>query len=158
MPEIFNLDEMPDKLNDDSNFESGLKTKYLGVLAGSKQIYVNIDYVKPGAKSVKYHSHSLQEEFFLVLSGKGSLRKQNKFFPVKEGDFFAKPAGLGITHQFINDGDEILEILDCGTNNKNDLIEYPDENLLKVKTNGMVFRKGDELKDWSSDPNREDSD
>ena len=65
MPDIFNLDELPDKHIDDPDFKSGLKTKYLGVLAGSKQIYVNIDYVKPGAKSVKYHSHSLQEEFLL---------------------------------------------------------------------------------------------
>jgi uncharacterized cupin superfamily protein len=30
---------------------------------------VNIDYVKPGAKSTKFHSHSLQEEFFLILNG-----------------------------------------------------------------------------------------
>jgi len=156
MPEIFNLDKVPDKYMDDPEFESGLKTKYLGVLAGSEQIYVNIDYVKPGAKSVKYHSHSLQEEFFLVLSGKGRVRIQDKFFPVIKGDFFAKPAGLGIAHQFINDSDELLEILDCGTNNENDLIDYPDEDLLKVKKNGMVFRKRDELKDWSSDPNRKD--
>lgn len=154
MPEIYNLDAVPDKYTDDPGFESKLKTKYLGALAGNERIYVNIDYVKPGAKSVKYHSHSLQEEFFIILRGSGSVRIQEKIVPVKQGDFFAKPAGKGVAHQFINDGDEVLEILDCGINDKNDLVEYPDEDLLLVKKKGMVFKRADTLKDWSSDPNK----
>ena len=50
--------------------EAGLVTKSLGDAAGSQKLYVNIDYVPPGAFSTKYHSHSQQEEFFLILSGK----------------------------------------------------------------------------------------
>jgi uncharacterized cupin superfamily protein len=73
-------------------------TKHLGALAGSERIYVNIDYVKPGAKSVRYHSHSLQEEFFLILHGSGKVRIQEKVVPVKQGGFLAKPAGKGIAH------------------------------------------------------------
>ena len=152
VPEIHNLDTVPDEYTDDPGFESRLKTKYLGALAGSERIYVNIDYVKPGAKSVKYHSHSLQEEFFLILRGRGSLRIQEKIVPVKQGDFFAKPAGKGIAHQFINDGDEVLEILDCGIDDKNDVVEYPDEDLLMLKGSRLVFKKVQTLKDWSSDP------
>lgn len=154
MPEIYNLDAVPDKYMDDPGFKSQLKTKYLGALAGSERIYVNIDYVKPGAKSVKYHSHSLQEEFFLILHGSGSVRIQERTISVKQGDFFAKPAGKGIAHQFINDGEEVLEILDCGINDNNDFVEYPDEDLLLVKKKGMVFKRADALKDWSSVPNR----
>jgi uncharacterized cupin superfamily protein len=153
MPEIHNLDAVPDKYMDDPSFESPLKTKYLGALAGSERIYLNIDYVKPGARSAKYHSHSLTEEFFLILRGRGSVRIQEKIVPVKQGDFFAKPAGRAIAHQLINDGDEVLEILDCGTNEKNDLIEYPDEDLLAVKEQGLVFKRSETLKNWSSDPN-----
>lgn len=150
---IYNLHAVPESFTDDPDFKSGLKTRYLGALAGSEKIYVNIDSVKPGAKSVKYHSHSNQEEFFLVLHGRGSVRLQDKILSIKQGDFFAKPAGKGIAHQFINDGKEVLEILDCGTKNRNDVIEYPDEEVIVVKEKRMAFKGGVALKDWSSDPN-----
>ena len=52
----------------------GLVTKSLGEASGSQKFYVNIDYVPPGAYSTQYHSHSQQEEFFLILSGTGTLR------------------------------------------------------------------------------------
>ena len=154
MLEVHNLDAVPDEYTDDPGFESQLKTKYLGALAGSKRIYLNIDYVKAGAKSAKYHSHSLQEEFFLILRGRGNVRIQDRIVAVKQGDFFAKPGGMMIAHQFINDGDEVLEILDCGTKDKNDLVEYPDEDVLLVKEKGLAFKKTEPLKDWSSDPNK----
>ncbi|MBC8527356.1 MAG: cupin domain-containing protein [Candidatus Cloacimonetes bacterium] len=155
MIKIYNLDDIPDNFIDAPYFKSDLKTKYLGALAGSEKLYVNIDFVKPGAKSVKYHSHSLQEEFFLILEGKGKVRINNKEFTVKRGDFFAKPAGKEIAHQFINDSDEILKILDCGVNDKNDIITYPDENVIYVKKENKSFRSKDSLKNWSSDPNAE---
>lgn len=151
MPEIFNTDSLPNEYVDDPKFESAMQTRYLSALAGSDKIYVNIDAVKPGAKSAKYHSHSTKEEFFLILSGSGSLRLGNKVRPVKKGDFLAKPAGKGIAHQFINDGDEILEILDCGLNDENDIVEYPDEGVFLIK--GKAFSKTGALKEWTSDPN-----
>jgi len=151
---IYNLETVPESFTDDPDFKSGLKTKYLGAVAGSERIYVNIDYVKPGASSVKYHSHSNQEEFFLILQGSGSVRIQDQILSFKQGDFFAKPAGKGIAHQFINDGPEVLEILDCGTKDKLDVIEYPDEDVLLVKEKGLVFKRNTALKDWSSDPNK----
>ncbi|MCK4359328.1 MAG: cupin domain-containing protein [Candidatus Cloacimonetes bacterium] len=155
MIKIYNLDDIPDNFIDDPNFRSDLKTKYLGALAGSEKLYVNIDFVKPGAKSVKYHSHSLQEEFFLILEGKGEVRINNKEFIVKKGDFFAKPAGKEIAHQFINNSNEILKILDCGVNDKNDIITYSDENVIYVKKEKKSFKCEDSLKNWSSDPNAE---
>jgi uncharacterized cupin superfamily protein len=153
MTEVHNVDHVPDDYVYDSRFESGLKTKYLGALGGSEKIYVNIDYVKPGAESVKYHSHSLQEEFFLVLKGKGTLRLCDKSIPINQGDFFSKPAGKEIAHQFINNGDEVLEILDCGTPNQNDIITYPDEDVILIKKTGTVFRNADKIEGWSAEPN-----
>jgi uncharacterized cupin superfamily protein len=145
MSEIHNVDRMPDEYVDDPKFKSKLSTKYLAALAGSERLYVNIDSVKPRAKSVKYHSHSLQEEFFLILKGKGRVRLDGKTIPVQRGDFLAKPAGKGITHQFINDGDEVLEILDCGTPDKNDIITYPDEDTVLNKKTGTVLRGSDQI-------------
>ena len=154
MVKLLNVDSLPDEFIDDPKFESKMKTLYLGAAAGSERIYVNIDYVKPGAKSVKYHSHSKQEEFFLILEGSGTLRMNDEKTPVKKGDFVAKPAGKEIAHQFINDGSEVLQILDCGLNEKEETITYPDDDVILVKKQRMAFKISDALKEWSSDPNR----
>ena len=83
----------------------GLCTRSLGQAAGSRKLYVNIDSVPPGAYSTRFHSHSQQEEFFLVLEGCGTLHLNDDCIPVKAGDFFAKPAGEGIAHTFYNSGE-----------------------------------------------------
>jgi uncharacterized cupin superfamily protein len=153
MLRVLNIDNIPDDFVDDPKFESAMKTAYLGAAAGSEKIYVNIDYVKSGAKSVKYHSHSRQEEFFLILKGSGILRMQDEEIPVKQGDFVAKPAGKDIAHQFINDGSEVLQILDCGLNEQDETVAYPDEGIILLKEQRLAFKISDALKDWSSDPN-----
>ena len=153
MLKIPNIDNLPDEFVDDPEFESKMKTLYLGAAAGSEKLYVNIDYVRPGAKSVRYHSHSGQEEFFLILEGNGTLRMKDKKIPVKKGDFVAKPAGKGIAHQFINDGTEVLQILDCGLNETDETITYPDEGVIFLKKQRMAFKISDAIKEWSSDPN-----
>lgn len=135
--------------------KAGLVTKYLGNAAGSKRIYVNIDSVPPGAYSTKYHSHSSQEEFFLILSGSGTLRLNGKECEVSKGDFISKPAGEGVAHTFYNSGKEALEILDAGTVENEDIVYYPDEEVYLVKSNGenRAFYKTESLKSWTSDPN-----
>ncbi len=134
----------------------GLITKSLGDAGGSQKIYVNIDYVPPKAYSTKYHSHSQQEEFFMILSGTGTLRLQDKELAVKQGDFFAKPAAQNIAHTFYNSGNEILAILDVGTNEKEDTCYYPDEDVYMQKSNEQhrVFRGSDLDLLWASEPNQ----
>lgn len=150
---IINLSNVPEDCIDDPQFKSMMRTYLLGAAAGSEKLYVNIDQVKPGGKSVKYHAHSTQEEFFLILGGSGILRMNNEEFAVTKGDFVAKPAGKGIAHQFINTGTEILEILDCGLKTGDDVATYPDEDIVFVRKSGLVFKRGDAISDWSSDPN-----
>lgn len=69
----------------------GLITKSLGAACGSERIYGNIDSAPPGAYSTKYHGHSQQEEFFLILSGSGTLRLNDNEYPVKTGEFSEEP-------------------------------------------------------------------
>ena len=137
------------------NDEVGLVTKSLGESAGSQKLYVNIDYVPPGAFSTKYHSHSQQEEFFLVLSGKGILRLNGQEQEVGKDDFIAKPAGKNIAHTFFNSGKEVLVILDVGTRENEDTCYYPDEDVYMQKSNGVRRIFTGKLTDdsWSSDPN-----
>lgn len=153
MKKIHNLTSLPSEFIDDPKFESKLRTKYLGAAAGSEKLYINIDYVKPGGKSVKYHSHSHQEEFFAILKGSGLLRFNEEEIQVNTNDFFAKPAGMGLSHQFINNSDDILIILDCGTKDVDDEVYYPDENVTYIKKEKKAYKKGKLIENWSSDPN-----
>jgi len=150
---IYNLTRLSSEFIDDPKFESKLRTKYLGHAAGSDKLYVNIDYIKPGGKSVKYHSHSHQEEFFAILKGNGLLRYNDDEINVSVNDFFAKLAGRDDTHQFINNSNDILIILDCGTGEDNDEIYYPDEKVTYIKSENKADKDGKLIKEWSFDPN-----
>ncbi len=148
---LMNKELLPEDCIDASRH---MTTLLLGHAGGSERLYSNIDRLGPGAKSCKFHSHSLQEEFFIVLRGHGVLRLGDKTFQVCEGSFFSKPAGKGIAHQFINDSDdEILEILDVGIPDPNDVIEYPDEGVTYHKAEKRAYKNGELVPDWSSDPN-----
>lgn len=155
MQKVQNLKKIPKRHIDDPKFRSLMMTKRLGAAAGGDRLYVNIDYVRPGGKSVKYHSHSRQEEFFMILKGSGKLRLQGRMIAVKPGDFFAKPGGQGIAHQFLNDGDEILEILDCGTNDRGDVVAYPDEGVVLLRDKKVALKKSKIVAGWSPDPNEQ---
>lgn len=153
MNRISNIDNISKKYIDDPDFESKMKSVLLGDAIGSEKIYVNIDFVKPGGQSAKYHSHSKQEEFFLIMSGKGVLRMAGEEISIKTGDIISKPSGKNIAHQFINNSSEMLQILDVGTRDKNDVATYPDENIIYLRDEKLVFNIKDNLENWSSDPN-----
>ncbi|WP_326513064.1 cupin domain-containing protein [Clostridium intestinale] len=153
MYKISNINTIPDEYIDDPNFESKMKSLLIGDALGSEKIYVNIDFVKPGGKSTMYHSHSRQEEFFLIMSGKGLLRINEEEIPVKTGDVISKPAGKNIAHQFINNSSEILQILDVGNRDKDDVAIYPDENKIFIRNKKLVFNINDNIENWTSEPN-----
>jgi uncharacterized cupin superfamily protein len=153
MKNISNIDNIPKEYMYDPDFQSKMKTILIGDAIGCEKIYVNMDYVKPGAESVKYHSHSKQEEFFFIIGGKGILRINGKEISIMTGDVISKPAGKDIAHQFINNGSEILQILDVGTRENDDITTYPDENVMYVKNKGLIFNISDNVEGWTSEPN-----
>ena len=101
----------------------GLSTR-LGEHAGLRRIGVNVDVIRPGERSTKYHWHHEEEECFLVLSGSGLLQVGGETFRVGPGDFFAKVEGPERAHQFVNDGDRDLRIVTIGEH-RGDVAEYP---------------------------------
>lgn len=151
--EIMNIDQLSEEFVWKDNI--GLVTKLLGSAGGSQKIYVNIDTVAPKAYSTKYHSHSQQEEFFIILSGVGILRLNDKQHLIKYNDFISKPAGQSIAHTFYNSGDENLVILDIGTYESEDTCYYPDEDVYMQKSNEQcrIFRGSSLDQDWTSAPN-----
>jgi len=101
----------------------GLSTR-LGEHAGLRRIGVNVDVVRPGERSTKFHWHHEEEECFLVLSGSGVLMVGDEAFRVSPGDFFAKREGPERPHQFVNDTEQDLRILTIGEH-RGDQAEYP---------------------------------
>lgn len=43
------------------------------------------------------------------------------------------------SHGFTNNSSEILQILDVGTGEKEDIITYPDDNVIYIKNKGLSF-------------------
>jgi uncharacterized cupin superfamily protein len=153
MKNISNIDDIPKEYMDDPDFKTMMKTILIGDAVGSEKIYVNMDFVKPGGVSVKYHSHSKQEEFYLIMDGKGVLRINGEEIPIKKGDVISAPAGKDAGHQFINNSEEMLQILDVGTREKDDIVTYPNENTVLIKSKKLVFNVNDNIKGWTSEPN-----
>jgi uncharacterized cupin superfamily protein len=100
-------------------------TTLIGRTAGLRRIGVNLDVVRPGERSARFHWHRDEEECFLVLGGSGWLDVADQRFRVGPGDFFAKPEGPSRPHQFVNDGAEDLRILSIGEHRPEDRVEYP---------------------------------
>ncbi len=148
---IFNVNSLPDDCVE--TYAKSVTTAFLGRAAKSLKIYVNIDTLPAGTYSARYHAHSKQEEFFVILSGSGILRMNGEEAPVKEGDFISKKCGD--IHQFFNSGTLPLKILDVGTNEEGDICTYPDEGVVLLRDERKAFLNMDALIKWSSDPNEE---
>ena len=101
----------------------GISTR-VGDHAGLRRIGVNLDVIRPGERSTKFHWHHEEEECFLVLGGTGVLQVGSDTYPVGPGDFFAKSEGSERAHQFINNGEADLRILTVGEH-RGDQAEYP---------------------------------
>jgi uncharacterized cupin superfamily protein len=101
----------------------GISTR-IGDHAGLRRIGVNLDVIRPGERSTKFHWHHEEEECFLVLNGRGVLQVGDASYRVGPGDFFAKREGSERPHQFVNDGDSDLRILTIGEH-RGDEVEYP---------------------------------
>jgi uncharacterized cupin superfamily protein len=101
----------------------GISTR-VGEHAGLRRLGVNLDVIRPGERSTKYHWHHAEEECFLILGGSGLLEVGDASYRVTAGDFFAKSEGPERAHQFVNDGDADMRILTVGEH-RDDEVEYP---------------------------------
>lgn len=118
-------EECPTGENEDEpGGESFGYTTLIGRTAGMRRIGVNLDVVRPGQRSVRYHWHREEEEGFLVLGGSGWLDVGGERYRVVAGDFFAKPNSPRYAHQFVNDGESDLRILSIGERRPDDVVEY----------------------------------
>jgi uncharacterized cupin superfamily protein len=93
---------------------------------------VEILRVPPGAKPYPYHSHSVQWEFYHVISGSGTVRDLEGVTPIVPGDAFIFEPGK--PHQFENTGEEDLIVYVIADNPIGESTHYPDSDKWAVRS------------------------
>ena len=81
----------------------------------ARKLGCGVDTLPPGKTGCPYHFHHAQEEMFVVLEGRGTLRVAGEFLPIKAGDVIHIPPGPAYPHQIINDSDAELKFLSIST-------------------------------------------
>ena len=94
----------------------------------------DVEIVRLAAGNIPYpyHSHSMQWEFYHVISGHGSVRHKDGTTPILPGDaFLFKP---GEPHQLINNSTQDLVLYVVADNPMGESTHYPDSNKWAVRS------------------------
>jgi len=83
----------------------------LGKAAGLQRIGVNVQRLPPGARSSWPHAEENEEEFVYVIDGEVDVWIDGNLHRMGVGDLAAFPAGTGICHCFINNGERDVLLL-----------------------------------------------
>jgi uncharacterized cupin superfamily protein len=109
----------------------------LGRAAGSITTGLQHVEIAPGKLSAPLHSHTLEEEIFVILDGDGTLLLGDEETPVRPGHVVSRPAGTGVAHAFRGGGSG-LTLLAYGTREPGDACFYPTSS--KIAIAGAIFR------------------
>lgn len=97
-----------------------------GKAAGLVRIGVNLQRLPPGSRSSWPHAEEDEEEFVYVIEGVVDAWIDGNLHRMVSGDLAAFPAGTGICHCFINNGDrEALLLVGGETAKHGSRIVYP---------------------------------
>lgn len=135
------------------------RTARLAVGTAAMKLGACVDVVAPGKRSCPYHFHHAQEEMFVIIEGRGTLRVAGELIPLQCGDVAFIPPGPQYPHQIINTSDAALKYLSISTRESPEVCEYPDSNkyAAMVSVNGVtqlnaIQRAGDSLDYWEGEP------
>src|SRR6185503_20269701 len=93
-------------------------------LPGQPPFEVELVRMPPRAKNFPLHSHAAEWEFYLIVSGTGTVRVGKRKTPLKPGDCVLNPPGE--PHQIINTGKQDLLYYVIANNAPVDVWHYPD--------------------------------
>lgn len=100
---------------------------------GARRLGYNLTVVPPGKVQCPFHSHSAEEEMFLILAGVGELRFGAERFPIRPFDVIACPTGgAEVAHQIVNTGTTDLRYLAVSTVAEVEVCRYPDSGKVGV--------------------------
>ncbi|MHB1980676.1 MAG: cupin domain-containing protein [Sulfobacillus sp.] len=104
------------------------KSAYPEEPAMPRPFEVDLVRIRPGMKYWPRHSHSVQWEYYIVLSGRGRMLQADGVpaLPMEPGDHLLQPAGW--IHTVENNGDEDLFYYVIANNPLDEVNFYPDSN------------------------------
>lgn len=108
----------------------------LGQAAGLKNFGVNRVVLEPGGQSALRHWHQLQDEFIYILEGEATLITNAGAQTLTAGMAAAFPAGEPDGHHLVNRSDQPVVYLEVGDRTPNDVVTYPDDDLLAHAQDG----------------------
>lgn len=116
-----------------------------GKALGARKIGFNVSTLPPKQFTCPYHFHHSEEEIFLILKGRATLRQAGRFREVSQGDLIVFTADAEGAHQFYNPTDEPMVFLALSTLDPLDIAEYPDSGKLIVRRLRKLFKAEDEV-------------
>lgn len=96
----------------------------IGDHAGLRRIGVHVVRIPPGKEANTYHSHTCEEEFYYIISGRGMAEIDEKETEVGPGDFLGFPAPSA-PHQLRNPFGEDLVYLVGGERKDVEIARFP---------------------------------
>ena len=108
---------------------------------GGHPFDLELGRVPPGFSGCPFHSHAAQWEFYIFLSGQGTVRTVEGLTQVGAGDVVLHPPGEA--HQFTNTGTDDLHYFLIADNPVMDVWHYPDSNKMGVNSPRKFFRTTD---------------
>lgn len=106
--------------------------KAVGRTGGCRLLGCSLYRVDPGERSGPFHAHHVNEEAFVVLRGRGTLRTEQGEAEIGPGDVLGGPPGPGSAHQLRASERQSLEILAVSTMEEPEVVEYPDSGEVRV--------------------------
>ena len=161
-PEISELSPRPANIVNVADLEPveretatiGRRVRFPGREAGSKRTGLRHSEVLPGKLSSPPHSHSLEEEIFVVLDGTGDLLLWEEAgveeHPVRAGSIVVRPPSTGVAHSF-RGGEDGMTLLMYGPREPGEVCHYPRSGKVYFVGLGLVTRVGEQLDYWEGE-------
>ncbi len=106
----------------------------LGPALGAQALGAGIIELPPGTTPSPYHLHHANEEMFIVLEGRPTLRTPVGTRELEEGEVVSFLAGDEGAHQVSNWTDEPARLLMISTMVQPDIVVYPDSGKTGVRS------------------------
>lgn len=121
--------------------QHGEEAWYAMPALGVGRAFFRVEVIPPGKATARLHSHSAVDEYYLVLSGRGTLRMGAHAIAVGPQQLIGKPIGPDLTSHLVADQGDVLTVLDMevwpdATLSAKDVVSYPDFNELFYRGSG----------------------
>jgi uncharacterized cupin superfamily protein len=150
-----NVDELPKWTTRKGPGRFERRQAEIGFLIGAEKLGYQLFEIAPGKIASAMHSHTEEEELYIVFDGVGTIRFSFGEYPIRKGDLIALPVGERGTHQLKNTGSSKLVVLALANEAVADCVFYPDSDKLlfarKLMPRMVSGNNGVDLDHWAGE-------